>query len=171
LQTGVLALSPARLKNSIEESKPLQAIAQEMLRLNFMFWTLRHRHRIVDPFDLTDPEFVTLDTLAERGICTVGEIQQVLDVRPAQMSRIIRSLENKLNKSLIVCSINSKDKRKINVSITEQGLKARDEYKNQWISSNVRLLKGLSEAEQVEVERLLNRFHQIMIEQLEHQSS
>jgi DNA-binding MarR family transcriptional regulator len=163
-------LTPTRLKNSVtEESRQLEAIAQEMFRLNFMFWTLRHRNRITDPFDLTDPEFVTLDTLAERGMCTVGEIQQVLDVRPAQMSRIIRSLENKLAKALIACSINPTDKRKINVSITEQGRKARDDYKSRWISSNVKLLKGLSDSEQVELERLINRFHQIMTEQLGHQ--
>jgi DNA-binding MarR family transcriptional regulator len=165
-------LASTRLKNSVtEDSKQLEAIAQELFRLNFMFWTLRHRHRISDPFDLTDPEFVTLDTLAERGMCTVGEIQQVLDVRPAQMSRIIRSLENKLDKALITCSINPTDKRKINVTITEQGRKARDDYKNRWISSNVKLLKGLNDSEQVELERLVNRFHQIMTEQLEHQAT
>lgn len=163
-------MSPMRLKNSIEhEPQHLQAIAEEMFRLNFMFWTLRHRHRIDDPYDLTDPEFVALDILADRGTCTIGEIQKVLDVRPAQMSRIIRSLESKTGKVLIACSINPNDKRKINVAITEQGRKARDEYKSRWMMTNFKLLKGLSESEQIELERLLNRFHQMMTEQLEHQ--
>lgn len=165
-------MASTRLKNSVaEEFKQLEAIAQEMFRLNFMFWTLRHRNRITDPFDLTDPEFVTLDTLAERGMCTIGEIQQVLDVRPAQMSRIIRSLEKKLDKALITCSINPTDKRKINVTISDQGRKARDDYKSRWISSNVKLLKGLNISEQVELERLINRFHQIMVEQLGSQAT
>jgi DNA-binding MarR family transcriptional regulator len=133
-----------------------------------MFWTLRHRHRTVDTFDLTDPEFVALDTLSERGTCTVGEIQQVLDVRPAQMSRIVRSLESKGDKSLITCAINPKDKRKINVTITDQGRKACEDYKSRWVSTNIKLLQGLNETEQTELGRLVSRFHQLMLEQLTH---
>jgi CRISPR system Cascade subunit CasE len=44
----------------------------------------------------------------------VGDIQRLLGVLPAQMSRIIRSLENR-DRPLIACHINPRDKRKVDV--------------------------------------------------------
>jgi DNA-binding MarR family transcriptional regulator len=146
----------------------LESIAGDLFSLNFMFWTVRHRNRVEDPYDLTDPEFVALDTLHSKGLCTVGELQQVLDVRPAQMSRIIRALEHKAEKPMIKCSINPQDKRKIDVVITDLGRKVHDEYKHRRIMINVDLLKNLSKSEQEEVGRLVNRYRQIMEEMLQH---
>ncbi len=165
-------MSPGRLKNlTSDERERLETIAREIFNLHFLFWALRHRNRVDDPYDLTEPEFVTLDTLAGRGICTVGELQQVLDVRPAQMSRIVRSLEQKAEKPLINCAINPQDKRRINVSITELGRKAHEEYRKRRLMSNMELLTGLSADEQTEVARLLDRFHKIMSEQLHHKTT
>jgi len=144
----------------------MEALALEFFNLHFMFWALRHRNRADDPYDLTEPEFVALDTLAERGLCTVGELQQVLDVRPAQMSRIIRALESKGEKPFISCTINTQDKRRINVNLTEQGKKSRDEYRKRRLVSNMKLVMGLSETEQMEVRKIINRFRQIMSDQL-----
>jgi len=137
-----------------------------MFNMHFLFWAMRHRNRVDDPYDLTEPEFVTLDTLAQRELCTVGELQHVLDVRPAQMSRIIRSLEQKAEKPMIVCAINAQDKRRINVSITDLGRKAHEEYRKRRLLANMELLTGTSEAEQTEIIKLLDRFHQIMSDQL-----
>jgi DNA-binding MarR family transcriptional regulator len=152
----------------LHERNPLEAIANDLFSLNVLFWTVRHRNRVEDPYDLTEPEFVALETLYSKGLCTVGELQQVLDVRPAQMSRIVRALENKAEKSLIKCSINPQDKRKIDVVITDLGRKAHDEYKQRRIIINMDLLKGLNKSEQEEVGRLVNRYRQIMEEMLQH---
>jgi MarR family transcriptional regulator, 2-MHQ and catechol-resistance regulon repressor len=165
-------LSPNRARNlSSDERERLEQIAREMFSMHFLFWALRHRNRVDDPYDLTEPEFVVLDTLAERGVCTVGELQQVLDVRPAQMSRIIRALESKLDKSLICCAINTQDKRRINVTITDLGRKAHEEYRRRRLQINMELLTGLSEEEQTEIIRLLNRFRHIMSERLHGRAS
>jgi DNA-binding MarR family transcriptional regulator len=161
-------LSSNRLKElSADQGSRLEAIAEDIFKLHFMFWALRHRNRVEDPYDLTEPEFFTLETLYEKGLCTVGELQQVLDVRPAQMSRIVRSLEGKA-KPLIGCSINPQDKRKINVMISEIGKKARDEYKRRRVEANMELLGGMSEAEQEEVWKLLKRYREIMSDMLQH---
>jgi len=162
-------LTTAQVRNiDSHDPEKLEAIADNIFSLNFMFWTVRHRNRVEDPYDLTEPEFVTLDTLYSKGLCTVGELQQVLDVRPAQMSRIVRSLEHKAEKPLIKCSINPQDKRKIDVVITDLGKKVHDEYKQRRIRINMDLLKNLSKSEQEEVGRLINRYRQIMEEMLQH---
>jgi len=160
-------LAPNRPKGSnLEDRDRLEVIAQEIFNLHFLFWALRHRNRSDDPYDLTEAEFVALNTLVEKGVCTVGELQQVLDVRPAQMSRIIRALENKADKPMISCAINPSDKRRVNVTITDTGQKAQQEYKRRRLTSNIDLLKGLSEGEQTEMMKLLNRFREIMSAQL-----
>src|SRR5208283_1416477 len=45
--------------------------------------------------DLKEVEFLTLAILHDRGTLIVGDIQRQLGVLPAQMSRILRSLEDR----------------------------------------------------------------------------
>ena len=70
--------------------------------------------------DLKEVEFLTLAILHDRGTAIVGDIQRMLGILPAQMSRVIRSLENR-PEPLIACRINPRDKRKIDVCLTESG--------------------------------------------------
>src|ERR1051325_3559944 len=64
---------------------------------------------------LKEVEFHTLAILLERGTMIVGDIQRLLGVLPAQMSRIIRALEGRPT-PLISCRIHPRDKPKIDVS-------------------------------------------------------
>ena len=160
-------MSPNTLKDMFTDRETrLRAIAEENFSLRLMFWAVRHRNRIEDPHDLTDPEYFALHMLYEKGVCTVGDLQKSLDVRPAQMSRIIRSLESK-GKGLISCAINPEDKRKINVLISDAGRKAHDVYKNRHIEMNVELIRKLSDLEQEEMWRLMNRYRQMMSEMID----
>src|SRR5207249_2898522 len=77
--------------------------------------------------DLKEVEFLTLSILQDHGTMIVGEIQRQLGVLPAQMSRIIRSLEAR-ERPLISCRINPRDKRKVDVCMTAAGEKALMEY-------------------------------------------
>src|SRR5262249_9575626 len=77
--------------------------------------------------DLKEVEFLTLAIPQEHGTMIVGDIQRLLGVLPAQMSRIIRSLENR-PQPLIECQINSRDKRKVDVRLTDVGQKALADY-------------------------------------------
>ena len=149
-----------------DDNKYLEQIAEQMFRLTCMFWSLRHKKRVDDPYDFTEPEFATLDTLVQCGLCTVGKLQKALDVQPAQMSRIIRSLESKGDKPLVECQLNPEDKRKINVSITRPGQTAHKEYHARRLKANKEIVAGLSEDEQKELAKLLNRFGQIMSAQI-----
>ena len=52
--------------------------------------------------DLKEIEFLTLTILSSHGTMIVGDIQRLLGVLPAEMSRIIRSLEAR-DRPFIAC--------------------------------------------------------------------
>ena len=85
----------------------LALIARELFELvtHITMAALRGRRRSED---LKELEFLTLTILQDQGTMIVGDIQRLLGVLPAQMSRIIRALENG-DKPLIACRINSSD--------------------------------------------------------------
>src|SRR5947209_649903 len=90
----------------------------------------RHRRR---HGDLKEVEFLTLSILRQHDTLIVGDIQRMLGVLPAQMSRIIRSLETR-DQPLIACRINPQDKRKIDVVLTPAGEGAHSEYQTSRVS-------------------------------------
>src|SRR5437763_310416 len=94
--------------------------------------------------DLKDIEFLTLTILSGHGTLIVGDIQRLLGVLPAQMSRVIRSLEGR-DRPLISCRINPHDKRKIDVFLTAAGDKALAEYRECRVRGIADLLRHLPE--------------------------
>src|SRR5260370_16454592 len=94
----------------------LDEIAHELFQLvtQICLSTLRGRRR---GGELKEVEFLTLSLLSSGGTMIVGDIQKMLGILPAQMSRVIRSLENR-ERPLIQCRINRGDKRKIDVCLT-----------------------------------------------------
>jgi DNA-binding MarR family transcriptional regulator len=117
--------------------------------------TLRGRRRAGD---LKEVEFLTLSLLQEHGTMIVGDIQRVLGVLPAQMSRVIRALENR-ERPLIQCSINSRDKRKIDVELTNHGEKTLVDYQTKRIGRIIERLHTLSDEDQEDLVRALNKLH------------
>jgi DNA-binding MarR family transcriptional regulator len=133
----------------------LEEIAQDLFEVvtQLCLASPRGRRR---PGELKEIEFFTLTILQERGTMIVGEIQRLLSILPAQMSRIIRSLENR-PEALISCHINPRDKRKINVCLTEAGEKALQDYQAVRVRRIVELLRDLADDEQEQMIRLLDR--------------
>jgi len=106
--------------------------------------TARARVRSGKPEEVTETEFLALDALIHSDSLTVGEIQKRIGVLPAQMSRIIRSLETKAGESLVECRINADDRRRIDVRITPKGEKAHHSYRAARLSFVTAMLAGLS---------------------------
>jgi DNA-binding MarR family transcriptional regulator len=102
-------------------------------------------------------DFLALTLLDERGTMIVGDIQRLLGVLPAQMSRIIRRLEADRQNPLIACRINRHDKRKIDVSLTEAGVKALAEYESMRVERIAEMLNELGEGEQESLQQLLGK--------------
>lgn len=120
--------------------------------------TLRGRRRAGD---LKEVEFLTLSLLQAHGTMIVGDIQRVLGILPAQMSRVIRSLENR-ERPLIQCRINSRDKRKIDVDLTPHGEKALLDYQGKRVYRIVEKLSTLSDEDQEDLIRALNKLHSLL---------
>jgi DNA-binding MarR family transcriptional regulator len=133
----------------------VEEIAQDLFEVvtQIGLSTLRGRRRVAD---LKEVEFLTLSILHNRDSMIVGDIQRVLGVLPAQMSRIIRSLEDR-DRPLITCRINSRDKRKIDVCLTPSGEKALTDYREASVSRIMQHLEHLPEEDQEELTRSLEK--------------
>jgi len=106
--------------------------------------------------DLKEVEFLSLAILHQHQTMIVGDIQRLLGVLPAQMSRIIRSLESR-ERPYIHCRINPTDKRKIDVCLTPAGEKALLDYQAQNVHALCGLLRHLSDEERDDLNRLLEK--------------
>jgi DNA-binding MarR family transcriptional regulator len=111
--------------------------------------------------DLKEMEFLTLSLLRRRDALIVGDIQRALGVLPAQMSRVIRSLEGR-EQPLIACRINPRDKRKIDVVLTPAGLQACQDYQDARLRHIGELLSRMPEEDLDDLHRLLDRARTIL---------
>jgi DNA-binding MarR family transcriptional regulator len=115
---------------------------------------------------LKEVEFLTLAILHQHETRIVGDLQRVLGVLPAQMSRIIRSLEGR-EQPLIACRINPQDKRKIDVCLTEAGAHAFLDYQTEHVLALTDLIRHLSDEEREDLVRLLDKLHGVLEHRLE----
>jgi DNA-binding MarR family transcriptional regulator len=120
--------------------------------------TLRGRRRLGE---LKEIEFLTLSILQANGTMIVGDIQRLLGVLPAQMSRVIRSLEHR-EEPLIQCSINPRDKRKIDVLLTAQGEKTLLDYQAVRVGRLVDKLRHLNEEDLEDLVRVLGKIRLVL---------
>lgn len=120
--------------------------------------TLRGRRRTGD---LKEVEFLTLSILQANGTMIVGDIQRLLGVLPAQMSRVIRSLEHRED-PLIQCNINTRDKRKIDVVLTAHGEKVLFDYQAIRVGRLVDKLHHLTEDDLEELVRVLSKVRSLL---------
>ena len=140
-------------------AKRLEVIAQDLHEVLTHLCLAAPRKRRAG--DLKEIEFLALAILQERRTMIVGDIQRLLGVLPAQMSRVIRSLEAR-QWPLIECRINPQDKRKIDVVLTEAGEKALLEYQSVRVSRIAELLHDLSEEDQEILVHLLEKIRNSM---------
>src|SRR5437868_8441469 len=121
----------------------LDDIAHELFQLvtQICLSTLRGRRR---GGELKEVEFLTLSLLQTNGTMIVGDIQRLLGILPAQMSRVIRALENR-ERPLIQCRINTRDKRKIDVVLTGTGEKALLDYQGKRVRRIAEQLQSLTD--------------------------
>jgi MarR family multiple gene transcriptional regulator MgrA len=88
------------------------------------------------------------------GPITAGTLTEELGLSQSTVAGILKRLEAK---SLISRQIDSKDARKVIIRLTEQGLQLESALEETALQTEHLLLQGMSEAEQAEFQRLLNR--------------
>ncbi len=138
-----------------DDNHPLEALAEEVFELNKLSWTARAQVRQRSECTVSEYEFLALDVLAKQGPMTVGELQKHVGVMPAQMSRVIRSLENKPDGPMITCAINARDKRKVDVTLTEAGRGAVSGYRTSKLATITETLTCLGPSDRDEFIRIL----------------
>ena len=162
IQRGETAAELARGITSMATgtSHRIDDVAQELFQVvtQICLSTLRGRRRAGD---LKEVEFLTLSLLEAHGVMIVGDLQRILGILPAQMSRVIRALENR-ERPLIQCRINPRDKRKIDVELTPHGEKALSEYQGKRVGRIVEQLSTLTDEDQDELIHALNKLHGLL---------
>ena len=145
---------------AVATGQRLEDIAQDLFDIftRLGLSTLRGRRRAGD---LKEVEFLTLSLLQAHGTMIVGDIQRLLGVLPAQMSRIVRALESR-ERPLIQCRINARDKRKIDVELTANGEKALMDYQDKRVGRIVEQLSSITEDDQDDLIRALNKLHVLL---------
>jgi DNA-binding MarR family transcriptional regulator len=143
----------------------LEEVAQSLFGLITQFCLAGPRGRRRS-HGLKEVEFLTLAILHQHETRIVGDLQRLLGVLPAQMSRIIRSLESR-ERPLIACRINPHDKRKIDVCLTEAGAQAFLEYQAEHVQALRDLIRHLSDDEREDLVRLLDRMHGVLEQRLD----
>jgi DNA-binding MarR family transcriptional regulator len=109
------------------------------------------------PGELKEIEHLALALLRRRAPQTVGDLQRQLGILPAQMSRVVRSLEDR-ERPLIACRINTSDKRKIDVVLAEDGLRASRAYQGERVAAIAQILSQMSDDDLDDFARLLESF-------------
>ncbi len=133
----------------------LEEMAGDIFDLTKIASTARARARSGNPEELTEAEFLTLDLLTQQDSMCVGEIQKGIGVLPAQMSRIVRSLEDKAGEAFVECGINPVDRRRIDVKLTHKGRNAHRIYRATRLRFTVSFLKDLSPEDRKQFMRIL----------------
>lgn len=122
----------------------MKEMADELLQMQTLAAATRSRSRKKGAADLTETEFLTLDLLTKTKVLTVGEIQRQIGILPAQMSRVVRTLEKRPDGPLIKCNINRRDKRKIDIEITKPGRQIHKNYKDVRLQGMMNFLEVLN---------------------------
>ena len=149
---------------TLQQAQELKDFVEEIFSISKDFWVAQSRSRGRQEAEITETEFLTLDFLMRsEGPLTVGDIQRHIGVLPAQMSRVIRSLESKGEQPLIACRINPVDKRKIDVELTDAGRRAHQEYRRVKLGSFEKMLTNLSEQDRNELVRLLRKIRESIV--------
>jgi len=139
-----------------DTQKTIDRMAQEIFELYQLIAIARSRQPAGSD-DLSETEFLALDVLSKEEPLAVGDIQRRIGVVPAQMSRIIRALEEQGGKDYVRSQINPHDRRRIDVYLTEKGREAYTRYRNVRLKSMYDILAALNPEDRVHFMRIMGQ--------------
>ena len=144
------------------DQNSIYAMAEEIFALTIVAWKERLKSRRGRAEELSEEQFLTLESLVQSPQNqTVGDILRTIAVAPAQMSRIIRSLEEDFDQPLVACELNREDRRKIDVIITDHGRKLYEEFRDSRLTRTRELLAELSETDRRDFIRVCGRMREL----------
>jgi len=145
-----------------DREQTVRDLARQIFEMTVRTWLSSQREKLKGGYDLSESEFLALDALEDGEALTVGELRRRVGVLPAQMSRIIKALEQRYDEKLVVCSINPRDKRRIDVAITPRGRRAVEAFRRGKILATVEALRSLSDRDLTALLRVLNQVQDVL---------
>ena len=139
-----------------DTKETLDKMAAEVFELYRLIAIARSR-RPAGPDNLSETEYLTLDVLSKDQPLSIGDVQRRIGVVPAQMSRIVRALEEQGGRGYVECQINPADRRKIDISLTSAGSKALEHYRQTRLSSMYEVLAVLAPEDRLHFMRILRQ--------------
>lgn len=155
---------------SKSDQRRLEEMADDIFELYQLVAVMRSRQPSGGD-DLSETEFLSLDALAKSEPLTIGEIQKQVGVAPAQMSRVIRSLEKHGGRGYVECRINPQDRRRVDVSMTSAGRVAYDRYRSARLASMFAVLEVLEPEDREVFMGLLGQIRSAIAARLETNAS
>ena len=146
--------------------KQLEQLADEVYGVTRGVLALRARAKATGPEELSESEFIALDLLTGQETRAVGDRQKQMGIRPAQMSRIVRSLEGKDAGAMVQCSINSQDRRKVDVAMTDVGRDAHGRFRNARRATALQFVQQLNQEDRDVFMRIMRTFRKQLDKQL-----
>ena len=140
-----------------DRNEAIQQLAFQMFDLTRRTWYESQREKLKGGYDLSESEFLALDALEDAESMSVGELRKHVGVLPAQMSRVLKALEQRYDEKLVICSINPQDKRKIDVSIAPKGRRAVDAYRRSKFKASVDALESLTDRDLANLSAILTK--------------
>ena len=142
-----------------DTQQTLDRMAEEIFDLYKVLAAARSRQP-AGPDDLSETEYLTLDALTKDEPMTIGEIQKRVGVVAAQMSRVIRALEEAGGRGYVDCKINPLDRRRVDVYLTPAGRKAHAKFRQARLGSMFQALNALPPEDRFEFMRMLRHIRQ-----------
>ncbi len=139
-----------------DSQQTLDQMADEIFELYRLIALARSRQP-AGGNELSEAEFLTLDFLVKGEPLTIGEIQKAIGVLPAQMSRIIRALEEEGGHGFLECRINPSDRRRVDVSLTQSGKDAYQRFRSVRLGSMQHILTTLAPNDRLDFMRMMRQ--------------
>jgi len=141
----------------------IRRLALQMFEMTKHTWLQTQREKLKGGYDLSESEFLALDALEGVASLSVGELRRHVGVLPAQMSRVIKALEQRYDEKLVLCTINPHDKRKIDVAITPTGRRAVEAYRRAKIAAMVASLSAISDRDLAASTQILEKIQRAAV--------
>ncbi|MHC5112142.1 MAG: MarR family winged helix-turn-helix transcriptional regulator [Planctomycetota bacterium] len=142
-----------------DSEETLQSMGEEIFQIYRLIAIARSR-RPSAKGDLSETEFLTLDSLVREEPLTIGEVQRRIGVVPAQMSRIVRAIETQGGRGLVQCNINAEDRRRIDLALTDEGKEVYDQFKHNRLGSMIAILQALEPEDRLHFMRILRKIRE-----------
>ena len=138
-------------------------IRKETLHMTFIRLNKAHRKRCHEEFTrvgLSPGQPKILDFLIENDGCIQRELSESCNIEPATVTSILGIMEKS---ELIYRTQNSKDKRVLNVFLTDKGKDAQGEVERIFKLIDEECFEGFSEDEKLHTIQILNRLWENII--------